>query len=144
MGDRSNIVIESTYGSETNRVYLYSHWDGENVIKSAVHGLSTGRATDNQYLARIIFDNMVGTDQGTETGYGISADIGDNEHPILVITDAEGTQVYFEQAWSGKPSTALTRKVPYTEFLAIVKGIEDWEKKAQLNELYKPLIALMK
>jgi len=146
MGDRSNIVIENTYGEVPSRVYLYAHWSGESIIESAVHGLNSGRATDSEYLARVVFENMVKDDLGSETGFGIAARLGDNEHPILVISDtqADGTVVYFEdQREYGETFEVATKKIPYKDFLTIIGSIEGWQTKAESNELYKPLMALM-
>lgn len=146
MGDRSNIVIENTYGEAPNRVYLYGHWTGQNIIKSAVHGLNSGRATDSEYLARIVFEDMVKNDLGSETGYGIGARLGDNEHPILVISDTRdnGTVVYFEeQKTYGESFDVATKKIPYKDFLTIIQSVENWQDLANANELYEPLMKLM-
>lgn len=144
MGDRSNIVIEKTYG-ESTRVYLYAHWAGQDIAKSALHGLKSGRATDSDYLARVIFENMIQNDLGSETGFGIGASLSDNEHEILVISNStEGTVVYFEgQPTYGANFEQVTRKVPYGEFVAMVESIEDWEAMANSNTLYAVLINLM-
>lgn len=152
MGDRSNIVIENTYGTPS-RIYLYGHWAGERIAKSAVHGLNSGRATDPDYLARVVFENMIVRSEslGTETGYGIAARLGDNEHPVLVISDRPktdeheaGTVVYFESQPSyGEDFEVATKKIPYRDFLAIIENIEDWEALADRNELYEPLMARM-
>jgi len=147
MGDRSNIVIEDTYGEVPNRVYLYSHWAGERIIESAVHGLNSSRATDAEYLARIVFEDMVKEDLGGETGFGIAARLGDNEHPILVISDTrtDGTVVYFEnQREYGEEFVPVTRKIPYKDFVTLVESTEGWKDMANRNELYEPLMANMK
>lgn len=99
MGDRSNVVIETKFnGENASRVYLYSHWSGTSVLESVLHGLRSGRTDDPPYLARIIFDHMIRNDRGSETGFGISGYITDNEHPILVISSdwGNGTTVHFE------------------------------------------------
>lgn len=152
MGDRSNIVIENAYGTPS-RVYLYGHWEGERIIKSAVHGLTSGRATDIDYLARVVFENMLVRSEsiGTELGYGISARLGDNEHPVLVISDRPktdeheaGVVVYFEtQPLWGEDFEVATKKIPYREFLTIIESIENWQDLTERNELYAPLMARM-
>lgn len=82
MGDRGNIVVKSG----TEKAWLYSHWGGTDlpvILRDAlVRG--KGRWDDAPYLARIIFQQMIGKDDGI-TGYGISASVSDNEHPILVV-----------------------------------------------------------
>lgn len=139
MGDRSNVVIEDFDGS---RVYLYAHWAGEDILKSAVHGLESGRYNDSAYLARIVFEHMIRNDRGLETGFGISTVIQDNEHPIFVISNHDqfnGTRVWFENA-SGD---AVSEQIPHTEFLDIVYLIEGWEELTEVGELYETLISNM-
>lgn len=90
MGDRGNIVIKEG----RNQVWLYTHWSGsdiEDTLKSALSKAPDRRA-DAPYLARIVFQELVGDDHGT-TGYGISGSIGDNEHPVLVC-DCDTQTVY--------------------------------------------------
>lgn len=115
MGDRSNVVIETKYNDEkSERVYLYAHWSGTSVLESVLHGLRSNRADDPPYLARIIFDHMIRNDHGSETGFGISASITDNEHPILVVTsDWSNTTVHFEDA-SGE---RIVEPIDYKKFL---------------------------
>jgi hypothetical protein len=71
MGDRGqvNIVDEN--------VWLYTHWDATN-LPMAVHDaiVKKWRWDDPEYLARIIFEEMIKGDEGGETGYGI----GSNKH----------------------------------------------------------------
>lgn len=87
MGDRANVYIRN---NNDHGVYLYTHWGGSNLPETVRAALarSQGRWQDDPYLARIIFCEMLGDDtsdwRGT-TGYGISAVIGDNEHPIIVV-----------------------------------------------------------
>lgn len=132
MGDRSNIAVENFDGS---RVYLYAHWGGEPIIKSAIHGLKSGRADDPAYLARIIFEHMIRKDPGSVTGFGISAGIEDNEHPILVISNASNNvQVWFEGESRTEPATAEV-------FISLVEGIDSWKERAESNELYDVLIS---
>jgi len=93
MGDRANICIRE--GEE--KVYLYSHWGGEELYKIAHQALQKKwRWNDPAYLARIIFDVMIGDDQGKETSYGIWPKPCDNDgYPIIVI-DTGKQRVYFE------------------------------------------------
>jgi hypothetical protein len=84
MGDRGNVyVMDGEVG-----VYLYSHWTGSELPGIVATALASpagrNRWTDGQYLARIIFDHMTGGER-RETGFGISARLGDNEHPIIVV-----------------------------------------------------------
>lgn len=138
MGERSNIVIQSSYGTETARVYLYSHWDGEGIIKSALQGMKSGRVNDSQYLARVIFQDMLGADK-SETGYGISARIHDNNYPVLVIDPdiKGGPQVWFEVE---KPGDVLTKKISTADFVQLVENVPNWSQQADAGTLYDELI----
>lgn len=91
MGDRANIVIDDN-GS---RVFLYTHWSGlelPEILRAAL--ARRARWDDPQYLSRIVFQQMVGTDRG-ETGFGISAVCGDNSYPLLIV-DCAKQQVRLE------------------------------------------------
>jgi len=81
MGDRGQIKIEDT------GVYLYSHWGGNGLADLLKRILSLRqRWNDPEYLARMIFSEMVSKDLSGETGYGIGTTLHtdlDNK-PILV------------------------------------------------------------
>ena len=85
MGDRGNIKV--------NDIYLYSHWNGSelgNILKDAlIRGKE--RWHDAPYLTRIIFSEMIKDEVMDETGYGISTQICDNEHEILVVDTEKQT-----------------------------------------------------
>ena len=68
MGDRGQVHIVD------EKVWLYTHWGASELIEVVRSALSKNwRWDDSEYLARIIFDEMIGEEQGTETGYGISS-----------------------------------------------------------------------
>jgi hypothetical protein len=92
MGDRGNIVIRSEWPEDLGdkeAVFLYGHWSGSELPETLRAALDTPQArdrwTDAPYLARIIFDQMVGESQGSATGYGISSRLTDNEYDLLVL-----------------------------------------------------------
>ena len=92
MGDRANIVIRDNWNGDLHdqeAVFLYSHWGGTELPEVLRQGLIAGRGRwdDATYLARIIFDTMIGGGQGEETGYGISTRLGDNGYDLLVLSD---------------------------------------------------------
>lgn len=97
MGDRANIFVADTWASknteEMRGVYLYTHMGGYELPSDLADALSSpagrGRWTDGAYLTRIIFCRMVVDDVKGETGFGISAGIGDNSYPILVVNPTE-------------------------------------------------------
>ena len=103
MGDRCNVVVrqESFPAADkdgnklVNDVWYYMHWGGDSYVdkvKAAIR--KEWRWTDHGYLARIIFDELVAGNSGTETSFGISTQMADNEHPILVV-DGPGQRVFF-------------------------------------------------
>lgn len=85
MGDRAQVVITDNDELE-GAVWLYSHWGGTNlprVVQSALKRQE--RWNDSEYLARIVFQEMIGDDKSA-TGYGIgTSEHGDGEHPVLIL-----------------------------------------------------------
>jgi hypothetical protein len=64
MGDRGQVKI--------GKVYLYTHWGAYNLINALQIAIGKKwRWGDEEYLTRIIFEEMVGDEKGTETGFGI-------------------------------------------------------------------------
>lgn len=92
MGDRANVYIKN---EGTQGVYLYTHWSGTELPATLQAALKKRwRWNDYQYLARIIFDEMTKDDHGEETGYGISAVVGDGEGRVLMLDcDVPGGKV---------------------------------------------------
>jgi hypothetical protein len=86
MGDRGNILVIENEIKEVG-VFLYSHWDGSELPQTLQTTLKRRSHWDDpQYLARIIFNEMTAEeDAAGDTGYGISATLWDNEHPILTV-----------------------------------------------------------
>ena len=93
MGDRGNIVVRDTDGKD---VVLYAHWTGGDLAAVARRALAREwRWTDESYLARIIFCEMVKGHEGGETGFGIGrSTAGDREHPVVLV-DVESQCVFF-------------------------------------------------
>jgi hypothetical protein len=118
MGDRSNIAIH--YGSRKvgkeeipQRVYIYTHWMGTDIAirlrDACASKEGRNRFGDEFYFARIIFDRVVGDDQGGELGFGLGPTIGDNEHNVLVT---DSTHVWVET----EGGTEVGQKVSCVEF----------------------------
>lgn len=113
MGNRSNIAIH--YGTRKvgkeeipQRVYIYSHWMGTDIAiclrDACASREGKNRFGDEAYFARIVFDRVIGDDQGGETGFGLAPFETDNEHPVLVtdslhvwIEGREGARVTCEE-----------------------------------------------
>jgi hypothetical protein len=88
MGDRPNICLQYEDGK---RIFLYSHWGGSEMPATLQDGLRRGqpRWTDESYLARILFCEMIRGDVLGETGYGIGSYPPDNEYPLLLVDPAK-------------------------------------------------------
>lgn len=115
MGDRGNIAVQTG----DKRVYLYGHWAGcemPEIVRKAL--ARKQRWDDPPYLARIIFCELVGDDKG-ETGYGISATIDDNEHPIIVVNcDRQTVTIEAEPDGSHGPRGAA-KVVSFSDYIAL-------------------------
>ena len=89
MGDRSNIAVQDITG---NRVYLYAHWTGEDILTIVKDVLERReRWTDESYLARMFFSAMTRGDEDSSTGFGISTCLPDYDYPIIVVSPSEQT-----------------------------------------------------
>ena len=112
MGDRANVGIRSC-GEE---VWLYTHWLGSDLPEIVAAALDKGRDRWDQaeYLARIVFQAMLGEDKGN-TGFGIWTSPPDNEHDLIVL-DVDAQLVLTFKASSrdhkpvGGPKTSRTFK----------------------------------
>lgn len=76
MGDRGNICMEIEDGTE---IYLYTHWHGSELKSILQSALIRGRSrwSDESYLARIIFSEMIKDSVEELTGYGISTSLAE-------------------------------------------------------------------
>jgi hypothetical protein len=83
MGDRANIRFKQSGGS----VWLYAHWMGTTLHDTALAALAAGgeRWRDESYCTRFIVGQCIKDHIDDCTGFGLSTDLGDNEHPILEI-----------------------------------------------------------
>jgi len=71
MGDRGQVLIKDT------GVYLYTHWGASALEKVVMQAIAKKwRWNDEEYLTRIIFDEMTKGQRDQETGFGI----GTGEH----------------------------------------------------------------
>ncbi len=70
-------------------IFLYTHWGADGLEKVLANALDSdagrGRWRDGSYLARIIFDAVIGDQQGTETGFGIAPHVLDEEFPTIKV-----------------------------------------------------------
>jgi hypothetical protein len=83
MGDRANVVVKES----GEQVCLYTHWSGYELPGTLRSAMKRGesRLDDSQYLARIIFCEMVRGREMDTTGFGISQNIGDGGNQVIVV-----------------------------------------------------------
>jgi len=114
MGERGNIVVkQNAKGHEGEKVYFYTHWRGYRIKQVLQNALKHDqRWTDETYLARIIFCELVDGEEKVFTSFGISTYLTDNGYPILVV-DAE-TQSITEESESGEVLKTWT----FSDFVA--------------------------
>ena len=148
MGDRANIRITSHIGDRESNVYLYSHHLGEDVIFSVIKGLQSNRVTDDAYLARIIFSDLIHDDLYGETGFGISSEVALSDHPVIHIDidrKTNQTSVRFET----DEGEELTDYVDIPTFLTVFNAnrghiISDFYDATTDGQLYKYMIMNLK
>lgn len=87
MGDRANCIVhQNSFDKDAKPVWLYTHWDGHDLLAMVQEALQRRQRWDDEpYLTRIIFDTMSKNQQGEETGFGISTTQPDNEHDFIVV-----------------------------------------------------------
>lgn len=90
MGDRGNIVIKQPDGAH---LVFYTHYNGSEMPENLKKALKRGRGawSDDMYLARIIFCEMVKDNVMDTDCFGISTYVGDNSHDLLVVDVDEQT-----------------------------------------------------
>jgi hypothetical protein len=113
MGDRANVYV---HHGEQPGVYLYTHWEGTELPATVVNALKRGKGrwNDDPYLTRIIFSEMIKDDVDGETGYGISAYVGDGDDRIVDVDTATQTVRFigfpeFGMGTGWTPISVLTR-----------------------------------
>lgn len=117
MGDRANIYLIDTEDA-TRGVYLYTHWSGEEWPEELRKALKAGqdRWNDPQYLARFVttevFKGLTGT-----SGGGLSTEIGDNAHPIIVVDLVNQVVAFAKEGGEGDRSMWKASK-SYTGYVA--------------------------
>ncbi len=97
MGDRANVFFpkRGSIPESKNGVFLYTHWLGSELPVIVQNVLQRkARWDDPAYLARMVFNAMTRGSEEEETGFGISSELQDNEHPIVVV-DCYNQQVGF-------------------------------------------------
>lgn len=99
MGDRAQVHVIDERGEYGTDIWLYTHWGG----RALPHTVATAIAREErwnqvEYLARIIFSEMIRGDIEGETGYGI----GNHQHGDVyrVATVDVGEKVVLYEGWN--------------------------------------------
>jgi hypothetical protein len=87
MGDRANVFVVEDGGSNPPvGVYLYSHCDGTELPRTLQAALRRKlRWDDGQYLARIIFCEMIRGHEAGDLHFGISARVYDGADRVIYV-----------------------------------------------------------
>lgn len=114
MGDRGNIAIREAAGQEVN---FYSHDLGSKLPHIVRKALARGeRWDDPEYLARIVFCELIKGREREDTGFGISTARGDYNHPDVVM-DMEHRTISYRS-----PETEVElRKGTFDEFITLTQ-----------------------
>lgn len=114
MGDRSNIVVVQP---DNSRIWLYGHWMGEDNYRVVGEVLSRReRWNDFPYLTRMLFSKMIEGDLDSDTGYGISNTMCDNEYFIVVLRPDQ-TVVLEQYIWGHGELTEITPPISFEDFI---------------------------
>lgn len=131
MGDRGNIffVDHETDDGQLAGLYMYGHWSGAFLPEVVMRALDRGRGRwgDSQYLARIVFCELVRDDLDGTTGFGLSTSIGDNEHAIVRVNDLDQTVAFCPSGSEADPAAKPTQSWSYEEFAGGVDFWDAWE-----------------
>ena len=131
MGDRANsgVIMRdfNSDGAKPTVVFFYSHWGGSQIEETLADALDRGRGrwSDDSYLARIIFSEMIKDQILDDTGYGMSIYVGDNKSDILIVdleqnlvfTVSEGVARNLNRDVAAIPVLLLTGGEPFDEFV---------------------------
>jgi hypothetical protein len=113
MGDRAQVKIQDT------GVYLYTHWAGYNlpsVVQSALK--REVRWDDPEYLARVVFEEMIKPSLGSEGGFGIDTQQHGDIYRLVIIDCADQTVVikdFDKEVYRGSFQEFINNPVPVGE-----------------------------
>jgi hypothetical protein len=119
MGDRANIAIlqPAQEGHAPEFVVLYGHSSGYQMPEVLRKAIARGaRLDDEQYFARIVFDVLTDGAHGDVTGFGITTQVWDNGHPIIVA-DCGNAVVYTTD--EKDLNTPTSQKIRFADYGAL-------------------------
>lgn len=102
MGNRAQVQF---IDENRNEVWFYTHWTGHRLEQTVINAMrrGKGRHNDPEYLARIIFSEMIKDEVMDEVGYGIGfQQHGDVDKVVIVdcnlktVTMYDGTEYPFK------------------------------------------------
>ena len=109
MATRSQVKLISSYFPTP--IYLYQHYDGYGLYKIVNNAISRkARWDDHEYLARIIFSEMIKDHIDDTAGYGIGTfQHGDIEYLVEVDIDNQTIKEYegYGDEWKVTHSTTF-------------------------------------
>ena len=118
MGDRTNTVFRMADGSD---IILYQHNGGYQMMHNLATALDAARNrwADESYATRIMISNLIGDDWASETGYGISTRIMDNEHSVPVLDFSDNTVALYDYQFMSHGCELRDQKfrMPFGEFV---------------------------
>jgi hypothetical protein len=98
MGDRGQVYIH--HGSEPG-VYLYTHWGASSLPATVGVAMRKRWCWDDwEYLARIVFEEMISADRGGETGFGIGTSLHDDVWRVVDV-DCGSRRVHIDDVFDG-------------------------------------------
>ena len=105
MGDRGNIVIETT--DRQPIMHMYSHWSGSCIPERVAAALVKGKSRwdDDSYLNRVLFQTLLNGDDGV-TGYGLS----------IGCTDSNGERNEVQVCHEAQRVRYMGRSYTFAEF----------------------------
>jgi hypothetical protein len=121
MGDRGSIFfVDRLEGGALEGIYMYTHWSGSTLPLIVRDALERGRGRwgDPQYLARVVFCELVKDSVLDETGYGLSTRLGDNEHVIVRVDDLTSRVSFHEPGKERLPRDPGLASWSFDEYLA--------------------------
>jgi len=101
MGDRSNIRFKQSDG----HVYLYGHWAGKELatLFQTAFVNAKPRWNDEQYCTAYCVGEIIKTNEGSLTGFGLGAGRSDNERDCLEVDfEAQIVRLRSRDGWHEK------------------------------------------
>ena len=101
MGDRGQVRLVSEGSPD---IYLYTHWGASSLAEVVADAMNRGKGrwSDDEYLNRIIFSEMIKDDVMSDTGFGIgTSQHGDVWRIVTVNHETKTVEVSdFQKSWS--------------------------------------------